>query len=319
MSKRIGEHVDELTAPTTKPQKDMTDARCTEKEISQAFGIPPEMVHRERTTYERYREYISIGWKMALRVLTAVLLCAGVASAVDGYVHVRSVPPGAVIYRVVRNDVIDTGMKTPATVKLSAGRHEIVLHLDGYINERVNVKIDSGVLKPGPITMTPITNAVTIVAEPWTGARVVVDGRPALDESGDLATVPCVLRLAPGRRTIALVKDGCVDRLIRRAVEKDCELVVRAPPVRGRSVLASRLRRVEHVGRWVKADTGSVFTFRPDGIVSWKARPPYHDGAGRWALKGGRVWLSVPGIGTFALKRDGRKLVGPGNWKFARP
>mgnify|MGYP001047584222 CR=1 FL=1 len=181
-------------------------------------------------------------------------------------VFVESDPPGAAIILLQKRSVeevfvendpagtairvldfgVDTGLVTPALVRLPPGKHAITLALEGYEPATLALDSDEGIQKPGVVKLTLKTVVVNVVSAVHLGRRVFVNGNPVTDAAGANAVVPCTLRLAKGRYDIALVKKGWRDAHTEVRIESLGEPItvdVRLPEIRGASKLAPLLDR----------------------------------------------------------------------------
>lgn len=116
---------------------------------------------------------------------------------------INSTPPGANIYVDSREPGLRGQSGPDTTLRLSRGRHRLLLELDGYLPLAVPIDLVqpqrlSFTLKPAPST---ISVSALGQSPSLAGAEVYADGRLG-------GAFPCVLELAPGRHTIEVRRDG---------------------------------------------------------------------------------------------------------------
>lgn len=148
-----------------------------------------------------------------------------------GLAHFDSSPRGAQIYidgQILTNPETEESIKTPATVALTEGRRNFIMRLEGhedvtgYIDVFPGVRVDihrnfktgapGGGEKPEPqiwlgdkskegISIPPGVKilgvgTVNITSAP-PGAQIFIDGKPLLDEKGEIRKTPIILTDVP--------------------------------------------------------------------------------------------------------------------------
>ncbi len=111
-------------------------------------------------------------------------------------------PPGATVY-LDRKDLGPRG-STPRKLGLDPGKYTVIVELPGYeAATSKDVVIDIGQSKTVSLKLAPILATLNITGE-QTGAEVRVDridGPP-------LCTLPCAVKIPPGKHVLHLYKDG---------------------------------------------------------------------------------------------------------------
>lgn len=203
-------------------------------------------------------------------IAIALLLLAAPVHAAT--VIVSSTPSGAEVVHEEKS----VG-KTPVRLTLAEGSHTLVLKKDGQ--EPLKHEFEVGprlvVLK---LKLAPVRHSIDLlfkeISEDATG-WAVVSVRPI----GRIGEVPGTLKLPKGRHQLILAKDGFKDIRKTITVEKDAVIELEETPTSGLSS-ARKLAFLKYVGKWKKADTGSIFSFNADkslhvsdasGSVLWKS------------------------------------------------
>jgi outer membrane receptor protein involved in Fe transport len=148
--------------------------------------------------------------------------------------EIRTNPPGATLY-VNRKDLGPRG-ESPRKLGLAPGRYKIIAEKPGYRSAEITVGPGRvGEVKRVELELIAILGSVRIEG-PARGAEVHLDEEAAKAS----CTVPCSLRVAPGRHVLYLTKPGHRTSAVPVSVRANAELTVRPElaPITG-SLVAS--------------------------------------------------------------------------------
>ncbi len=115
-------------------------------------------------------------------------------------VKVTSTPPGADVF-LDREDLGSRG-KTPQTVAVSPGTHEVVVKLGGHEPASAKVSVGRGREATAPLSLTPIVGTAALAGTPE-GAVVRESA-----EGPELGRLPARLLLAPGQHLLVVQAQG---------------------------------------------------------------------------------------------------------------
>ena len=250
---------------------------------------------------------------------TVLTLCVMLLTrfAAAGFVFVDSDPKGAKICTVRDEKTAWIGSKTPSMIRAKEGPLTLVLRLEGYEDEKVEIDVRPGITKPGRVALEPKKARIDVIAEALTGWAVLIDGKPTHK------TAPCSVDAKPGKRLLSFVKKGYQDLTVRITVSLSSEAMhvdVERKPLRGRSRLLPLLERSRAIGRWTKADSGTTFEFRKDGTLTKTTLDGRGLKTGRWeSTRDGRVRLAIRGLCSAVLRFDpSGDLVNEDGWRLTR-
>jgi len=142
-------------------------------------------------------------------------------AAVLALVRVESDPPGAIV--LVDREALGEHGRTPRTLPLDPGSHEVELRLDGYQPAKASVKVGTGKLAELELKLVPKRGVLAIAADP-PGARIElfragerVDARVDASSRVELPIGRYRVRVrAPGHAPVeadALVAEGDTSRI----------------------------------------------------------------------------------------------------------
>ncbi len=136
-------------------------------------------------------------------------------------IEIETDPPGATVY-IDRKDLGPRG-ESPRRLGLPAGKYRVLVEKPGYMPAQETVaQARVGAVKRVRLKLTPILGSVELEGG-MAGARVrVADG--SFDAS---CVLPCVLKVPPGRRQLAIEKPGFRTRSLEVTVIKDKTVRVR--------------------------------------------------------------------------------------------
>ncbi|WP_434386158.1 TonB-dependent receptor domain-containing protein [Melittangium boletus] len=153
-------------------------------------------------------------------------------------IRITTDPPGAEVF-VDREDLGARGL-SPQTLALPAGRHEVMVHKDGYRRATVSVEMTPGRAEQRTFTLELITGGVRLTGTP-PGAEV-----RASPDGPVLGQVPGTLRFTPGQHVLHVSAPGhtpaqvVVDVVADEDVPFSVALSPRPPPTGRLIVTANR-------------------------------------------------------------------------------